>query len=271
MSPVQTLVINLARETARMAFQQRQLICLGLPFRRIEAVTPDTLSPGPDDPLWHRWQRPLRVTEMALLASHRAAWQAVLAAARPCLILEDDALLARGTPALLRRIADRDDIDHISLEARGRKKMVARRRLADLPLRRLYQDRTGSAAYVLFPRGAQVLLARTAQVAAPSDAAISSAYALRACQADPALAIQLDQCARYGIPLPLATASSIDAVRKPPAAEHYSRADQRGFRRRRLLAQLEMGWRQLSHVPLATRRHIEPAQDWPELGRVPYL
>lgn len=256
---MQTLIINLARSTDRMTFMEGQMARLGLPWERIEAVTPATLSPPPDDPVWHRWQRPLRVTEMALCASHMAAWRRVLALGVPCLVLEDDAVLSGGTPAFLEQVAGLPGIDHISLETRNRKKLVARRMHPEAPIRRLWQDRTGSAAYVVYPGGARLLLAHAERAGAPSDALISSTYAMRSFQADPALAVQLDQCAAYGLPQPIPTASTIDAVTKPGFAPDTTALRRLAFRIRRIGAQMRMGLRQLLRSPVAERRHIQPA------------
>ena len=252
---MRALVINLASATDRMAFQRRQAERFGLDLERIEAVTPATLSPPADDPVWRRWQRPLRVTEMALTASHIRAWQRVIQCGAPCLVLEDDALLAADLPAFLARLAGRRDVDYVSLETRSRRKLVARRPEPDLPMRRLHQDRTGSAAYVVFPQGAELLIAHAARAGAPSDALISSAYALRAYQADPALAIQLDQCAAYGLPQPIPTRSSIDAVAKPVR----DGSPRIAYKMRRIGAQIRMGWRQLIRIGRADRRFIKPA------------
>ena len=90
---MKTLIINLARATDRMEFMRAQMADLGLDWERIEAVTPATLQPPADDPVWHRWQRPMRSTEMALCASHMAALRRAIALDAPCLVLEDDALL----------------------------------------------------------------------------------------------------------------------------------------------------------------------------------
>jgi glycosyl transferase, family 25 len=265
---MRALVINLALATERMALQGAQLRQLEIPFERIEAVTPATLSPAANDPVWHRWQRPLRATEMALLASHVGAWRRVVALGEPCVVLEDDALLARPTPAFLDRVAPLAGIDHVSLETRSRKKTVSRALDRRAPMRRLWQDRTGSAAYVVWPSGAAKLLAHAAREGGPSDAIISSTYALRSFQADPALAIQLDRCAAYGVPQPLPTASSIDAMNKPPVSEGgYSTAARLGFRVRRLAAQIRMGSRQFVRPLTTERRHIAPAADWPVLDR----
>ncbi len=260
------LVINLATAADRLALQSAQLASLNLPFERIEAVTPSTLRPASSDPVWHRWQRPLRVTEMALLGSHARAWERVLALAAPCLVLEDDALLSRRVPAFLGQIAPLAGIDHVSLETRSRRKTVSRTLDARAPMRRLWQDRTGSAAYIVWPSGAAKLLAHSRRQGGPSDAIISSTYTLVSFQADPALAIQLDRCREYGAPLPLESASSIDVVKKPPTVDGNYRLGARiGFRVRRFAAQLRMGSRQYLRPFSTQRSHILPAGDWPHL------
>jgi glycosyl transferase family 25 len=263
---MRAVVINLAAATDRLALQAAQMRVLRLTFERIEAVTPATLDPPASDPVWHRWQRPLRATEMALLASHARAWRRVRAVGEPCLVLEDDALLASQTPAFLTEVSRIAGIDHISLETRTRKKTVARSVDRRASMRRLWQDRTGSAAYILWPSGAEKLLAHAAKEGGPSDAIISSTYGLRSFQADPALAIQLDRCTAYGIAQPLASASSIDAVSKPPVGKGgYSPMARAGFRLRRLAAQARMGSRLYLRPFAAERRHIPPAAEWPVL------
>lgn len=258
---MRALIINLARSTGRMAFMESQMARLGLPWERIEAVTPETLSPPAGDPVWHRWQRPLRVTEMALCASHMAAWRRVLALGAPCLVLEDDAVLAAATPGFLRQVEGLAGVDHVSLETRSRKKLVSRHLHPAAPIRRLWQDRTGSAAYVVFPRGARLLLAHAERAGAPSDALISSTYAMRSFQADPALAVQLDQCAAYDLPQPIPTASTIDAVSKPGFPPGTPAPKRLAFRARRIGAQVRMGLRHVLRPGIAERRHILPARD----------
>ena len=156
---VRVLIINLAIATTRMTFQAAQMMALSLTWERMEAATPETLPLPLDDSHWRRWERPMRATEIAGLASHCAAWERVRTADAPHLIIEDDALLASGTPALLQESEDETGLDHVTLETRSRKKLVGRMH-PNLPIRRLYQDRTGAAAYVLWPSGAEKLLAR---------------------------------------------------------------------------------------------------------------
>jgi glycosyl transferase family 25 len=242
-----------------------QLDALGLPWERLEAVTPATLSPPEGDPVWHRWQRPMRVTEMALCASHVAAWERVLALGEPCLVLEDDAVLSTRLPALLAAVANLGEVEHLSLETRGRKKLVARAVHPAAPIRALWQDRTGSAAYVVRPAGARKLIAHARRAGAPSDALISSTPALLSWQADPALAVQLDICARYGVPQAIPTTSLIDAVAKPPVTG-LTPAARRAYRARRLAAQLAMGGRLVRHLVDGQRREVLPEGPWVDLS-----
>ena len=256
--PITALVINRAADTARMALMHGQLDRLGLSYERLEARTPDTLSPPADDRFWQRWERPMTPVEMAIAESHMTAWRRVEAADRPLLILEDDALLAPGAPDVLAAVAPAMDVDHLTLEVRGRRKLVARTAHPAFPGRRMYQDRTGAAAYVLWPQGARVLLARSARGPGLADAMICAAYDLRSYQADPALAIQVDQCDRYGVVPPPGIASSNASV-----AGDTRRAVPRsaGHRFRRAAAQLRMGLRLITKLAGAERRLIDLAPD----------
>jgi glycosyl transferase family 25 len=251
---MRALVLNLAFATERLAFMAGQLDTLGLPWDRVQAVSPETLDPPQDDQVWHRWERPLRPTEMAACASHMRAWQRIVELEDACLVLEDDALLDRSVPDLLARLASTSlDFDHVTLETRGRKKLLARGAKPEPGLRRLFLDRTGAAAYVLSPRGAQKLLNRAARARGLADGLICAAHDLRSYQADPALAIQLDQCAAFGVTPPLAVASQIGAAAKPGKGGLP-------FRARRIRAQVVQGLRQLR--PGTERRLVAPAGNW---------
>lgn len=253
---MRALVINLAAETARMAFMAGQLDCLGIGFERIEAVTPATLSPGPEDPWWRLWERPLRRTEMAAFASHRSAWARVAEGTAPRLILEDDAILLPGVPALLARVAALPEVELLTLETRGRRKRIAAAPHPGAPIHRLWQDRSGAAAYVLSPSGARKLLARAARAPGLADAVLCAAYEVAAWQAVPALACQIDRCATEGIAPPIPTESAIDREDRPRARATPAQ------KARRIAAQLRMGWRGIAKsrgsenliVPLADDR-----------------
>jgi len=182
---MKALVLNLAAETERMAYMEAQLRALGLAFERLEAVTPATLTPPPDDRYWSLWKRPLRQTECAAFASHLAAWRRVAAGDQPWLILEDDAVLMPGVPDLLTAIEAIAEADHVSLETRGRRKLFSADPHPAAPIHRLWQDRTGAAAYVLLPSRANKLLRRAARAPALAAAMPWSVYHLLRWQAGP--------------------------------------------------------------------------------------
>ncbi len=236
---MKALVINLASETARMAFMATQLDELGVAFERLDATTPDTLSPDTKDRYWSKWQRPLRTTEMAAFASHRAAWQRVADGNAPMLILEDDAVLMPGVPAFLAAIEDLPDAELVTLETRGRRKLIARDPHPSAPMHRLWQDRTGAAAYVLSPRGARKLLARVARAPGLADGVLCAAYEIQTWQAVPAVACQLDRCTAEGIALPIETDSAIGREPRPKVAKSAAQTF------RRFGSQFRMGLRRI--------------------------
>lgn len=246
-APVQALVINLARETTRMAFMAEQLTRLNIPFDRLEATTPKTLSPAATDPYWTRWERPMRTTEMAALASHRAAWERIAQGTKPMLICEDDAVFQPDTPDFLAQIEALPDAELVTLETRGRRKLIARDPHPAAPMHRLWQDRTGAAAYVLRPSGAKKLLSRVAKAPGLADGILCAAYEVSAWQAVPAMAIQLDRCETEGIDAPIKTDSAIGREVKPKAQPTTAQ------KLRRIRAQLRMGVRQIVRSPGAKK------------------
>lgn len=253
---MQTLIINLPRHSDRLAFQTAQMNRLDMPYQLVDAVDAATLSQDLYDTLSGTWERPLRKAEVCCFLSHVNAWQAVVKSGQPALILEDDAVLADAVPQLLTQLQARIDIDLVVLEIRGRKKILGKRAqaiTAEFGLLDLFQDRTGSAGYVVWPSGAQKLLDKANRgLAAPSDAFISSHYALRALQVEPAAVVQLDMCEHYGLQPAAGGTSSIGIVGRPPTASKT-----RGvFVARRLMSQLRMGWRILSVWHKAQRRHV---------------
>ena len=251
---VRVLIINLATATTRMAFQCAQMKALGLDWSRLEALTPRTLPAPPEDPRWQRWERPMKASESAAFVSHCMAWERVRAADASHLIIEDDALLAADAPAFLRKIEDETGLDHVTLEVRSRKKLVGCGH-PNLPIRRLYQDRTGAAAYVLWPSGARMLLSRACTRPGLADAVINTAREMSSWQADPALALQIDQCAAYGMTPPISTESSIGTDHRPSSRIVH--------RARRITGQLRMGLRHLSRIAVAERRWITLSSNWP--------
>lgn len=253
---MQILIINLPRHSDRLAFQKSQMDKLGLSFQLANAVDAATLPDATYNSLANTWERPLRQAEVCCFLSHRNAWQAVVDSGQPALILEDDAVLANHTPELLAELSKLKDIDLAVLEIRGRKKIMGKRTAritADFVVLDLFQDRTGSAGYALWPSGAQKLLDKANQgLAGPSDAFISSHYALRALQVEPAAIVQLDMCEHYGLRPAAGGSSSIGIVGRPQV-EKQSKAL---FVYRRLVSQLRIGLRIVSVLHKAERRYV---------------
>ena len=263
-------MINLPHSSVRREFQTAQLQRLGLEFELVEAVSSASFSESKQaeaqyQTLANTWQRPMRKTEVACFLSHQKAWQRVYDEKQPCLIIEDDALFSHKMPQLLASLKSLSDIDLVTLEVRSRKKIVSKKQYelcCESHLLELFQDRTGAAAYVLWPSGAEELLVKAAlgQIGL-ADAFISSSYQLRAFQLEPAAVIQLDQCTQYHVKneacqrQTLAAQSTITPheTLHPDANNMVSTL---GFKIKRLAAQLSMGVRQLSVLYKSQRRFV---------------
>lgn len=253
---MKTLIISLPNQHARRTFQREQMSRLGLAYEFLDAVNAADMPEHLFAKWQGTWERPLRKAEVGCLLSHALAWSNIAQANAPALILEDDALLANTVPALLERLATWPaPMDLLTLEVRARKKVVSRQRrtiTGDLSLVELVQDRTGTAGYVLWPSGARKLLDKLDKgFGGPSDAFISSHYALQSFQVEPAAVVQLDMCGHYGLPLPMQTTSSICSVAKPSKARGLD-----VFTYRRIRSQLRMGWRIVTALHRAQRRHV---------------
>ena len=253
------LVINLERSADRMAFQASQLEQLGIPYQRVAAIDSITLDAGTYQAKAYDWERPLRDTEVACCLSHTKAWQIVLESNRPHLVLEDDALLCSKTGTIIQALESYHNYDCVNLETRGRRKTVSKKKtplIEDFKISKLIQDKSGAAAYVLWPDGAKKLLnwieTRGLGLA---DAIIAGGPSLRHGQIEPAAALQLDCCHLYGIECPLETRSQIHHVDKP-AANMILR-----FRWRRLIAQLKIALRKARALATAESKEIMPSKD----------
>ena len=252
------IVINLPSAVDRREFQLRQAASLGLELSFKDAVHRDSIPSEVADVLSMQWERKMSPTEVACYLSHYQLWEQVASDCQPYLVLEDDALLSGQLPAFLKGVQQFVDIDHICLEVRGRKKLIGDKvsyTSAGTELRRLYLDRNGSAAYILWPSGAHKLLElHRSRGAALADAQISRAHKLTSYQSEPPLAIQLDCCELYEIESPIETQSTILNTRR----DVEDNVGKWRFKLRRVLSQLRMARRQLIYAGVASRRHLKP-------------
>ncbi|AUH33078.1 glycosyltransferase family 25 protein [Paracoccus tegillarcae] len=241
-----------------MAFQQEQLTGKGITWKRLPAVTIDDIEMDTDDVYWDGWQRPIAPAERACLRSHMTGWQMVYDKGAPCLILEDDALLADDLSAVLTAAIRIDDLDLLQLETRNRAKFLGANvfDVGPAQARTLLIDRAGAAGYILWPTGARKLLDYVAKTPGLADAVIAKPGLLRAAQVVPAQVIQNDMAQFYNVPQewPPETSSVSSALhRKAPKSPAQTL--------RRIMAQLSLGFRQLGRgektmVPFGKRTRI---------------
>ena len=250
------LIISLPNAKERRDFQQNQLSKLGLEFAFLDATSIHDLNEATYKQHYQDWQRPLKTTEVACYYSHRRAWNRVIQFNKPVLILEDDALLSKYVPELLKDFADKENTDLINLENRARKKFVSRSGesiTCNSKLLRLYQDRTGAAGYILWPSGAKKLIqCEEKKGIALADAHITACNNLIAYQVEPSPIIQLDHCEYYDIKNPISNNASDSSV-----SSHNNPKGGVFFWLRRIYSQVKLGIRQLFLVTFSTRRYIK--------------
>jgi len=233
-------IINLSSEIERRQFQQKQLSKLGLDYEVFKATTIHDISNETYAKHYKDWQRPLRNTEVACYFSHRSLWQKIIDNNSPSLILEDDALLSKCVPELLKSFTNKKNVDLIALEVAGRKKYISKIGediACNSKLFRLYQDRNGAAGYVLWPSGAKKLLEHESlNGIGLADAHIASCYSIKSYQVEPAAIIQYDQCNNYNMQIPFLKAFSNSTV-----SQDKNPKGSFSFWIKRLSAQLKLG------------------------------
>lgn len=211
------IFINLDRASDRRAFMEAQGERLGLSLERFPAVSSDDVDDATVASIGRSWERPLTRPEIGCFLSHRSLWARIAAGDGPVLVMEDDVALSPRLPRLLPTIAGLGRCDVLNLEDFARKRFVGARSLPlveGLSLVRVFRDKAGAAAYVLWPSGARQLLSRAeAMGAAPADAFLHAA-GLLSYQAEPALAIQAEVLARRGARMEFQPQTSIQAPRR---------------------------------------------------------
>ncbi len=239
-----------------MTFMRSQLRKLDQQYERIEAVTAEDPVVWQNNDYWNTWERPLKATERACVLSHLSVWKRLAAgtSSDPVLILEDDALLSNRLSAVLHAVDLITDIDYLNLEVALRRKLLAAsdRYLIDgIRYLRLYQDRNGTGAYVLWPSGARKLVTEASRAAGLADGIICRTAKLLSYQVEPACAVQISLCSGYGITQPIEFSSSIAADKSVNTKFRSLK-----FRCRRIKGQLSLGLKALRHAHHAVRRDV---------------
>lgn len=216
LSPVRSVFINLGRAAERRRFMERQGERLGLRLERMAAVEAAEITDATAARIGRSWERPLTKPELGCFLSHEALWRQIADGVDPVLVLEDDVMLSPRLPSLLDQVAGLACVDLLNLENFERRRFLTgeRRKLRDgLSVLGVARDKSGSAAYLLWPAGARKLLLRAERGAAPVDAFLHGLKALASFQVEPALAMQVHLLAKRGLPVPIPTATSIQVPR----------------------------------------------------------
>jgi len=183
------------RERMEEVFSQR-----GLRAERIEAVTPATLPPD----CRAAFEKADEITrledaEMACLASHRAAMQAIVASGAPAgVVLEDDVRIARDFGRVVGILAARADFDIVRLETYQEQYRMAEpaQPLGDgFTVYGMAEFDGGAGGYMVTREGARRYLAKGIDPTVPADDWLfnmqrAKPRRLRALQLVPAVVIQ---------------------------------------------------------------------------------
>ena len=235
------LLINLDKSTDRLEQQRNQFNELGLEFERLPAVTIHDFTEEDYKRMAFNGQRPMKQSELACFLSHKKAWEYVCKLNEPCVIFEDDVVLAKDFKHLIAGIEPLKNIDHITLEVVGRKKIISKEFLSlneNYKLFRLFQDRNGAGGYVLFPTGAKKLLDQlNSRAIGLADEVIASCRSLLSYQVEPAAVLQGCICPLYDVETDIDRGSVIGAVQNN---QNYNLTvlQKMKFKRNRILSQI---------------------------------
>jgi len=268
-SKISALVINLSTATERWEFQKKQLNTLGIKYQRWEAAAVSNITTNEYEKWANDWQRKLRRTEVACFLSHYQVWQHIANSAQSFLILEDDAMLSQNLLNVLDTLSTQPPTNyhHLNFETRGRKKLIGKQGIHignDIALHDLFLDKTGAAAYLLTPKGAQILLDAVEKSGAGlADALLCHTKPLKSMQSVPALAIQMDMAEHYAMPElrldTIATSNiSTSTNSKPPAKGIVNKLR---YKSRRISAQVGMGVNQLKNASNGSYQKVFPDLD----------
>jgi glycosyl transferase family 25 len=201
---ISALIINLDSSVERWKFQKEQCEGLGLVYERISACDQKDIPQDEFHLLQKKWQRALSASEVACFKSHYLAWQRVIAEKKPFLILEDDAFLVGGILDILHSLVQKKYV-YINMETVGRRLLLARTRdfvNADYDSKNVFLAKNGAGAYVLWPEGAEQLLAYYKE----KGIALVDAFIVACFRPDnlrqiwPAASIQFEFCQQHGLP-----------------------------------------------------------------------
>jgi GR25 family glycosyltransferase involved in LPS biosynthesis len=251
---VEIYIISRKSATGRRAFQTKQMQGLGLDFTFVDAKEASDLEDAACQAAADNWPSPSPAQDIACFHSHRHVWSRIATATRPALVLEDDAVLAAQTPALLDYIDSRNDDWHCAydLEYTPERHIISKKASWSQPethrhASRIYQNRVGLAAYILHPLAASRMLAETTQYVLV-DVFFWNRFWLRPYQIEPAAAVQM----RF-----LETPGDGDRFERPAETRMFYPASKAKKRLRRLQLELTKARNALHLLRDGEKRRLE--------------
>lgn len=216
--------INLDRVPDRAEFMRGQFGAAGIadPIRvsAVDAAQSDMSRTERYAPRsWGEWWT-LRPTEIAVFESHRSVWQRILDAGHPGAIFEDDVLLSKSAGQIIQNLGAADGFDMVKLDAlAGQVRLGTEHHIGGHCLRPIRQVLPSAAAYLLTPRGANLLLRHSQRYCDHLDDFITRPWpAYRMFQLLPGIAAQgmfLDLARRPDIPGSIVGSERTDFGRAP--------------------------------------------------------
>jgi len=219
MTEIPVYLITLESAIARRRFQEQQSKELGFQLVWHPAVSSEDLS----DEIYLNnafdWKRPLKKTEVCCFLSHLQIWEKIQKSSSPAVILEDDVILGNGWIDLISSLTNFDGIDYLCLETWNKKYLGEDRVIDSFVIRRLIQNSSGSAGYVLWPSGAEFLINKyKLEGVGLADGFINDVRGWSAWQLFPANVIQFNVAPLFGIDPSIKSGSLISNSRNknPP-------------------------------------------------------
>jgi glycosyl transferase family 25 len=209
---INTYIISLASATRRREFQFQQAQRLGFDPVWHSAVGIADISEAFFKDQAFRWRRPLNRAELGCFLSHLSLWRIISVASEPAAILEDDAILGTHWVKDLEALAQLKGVDYVCLETWKNKILSTEKKVGHLTLRHLHLNSAGSAGYIVWPSGAQLLVDQYEKYGPGlADGFINNIDAWQAWQLVPANVIQMNVAPLYGIGSPKESGSLISS------------------------------------------------------------
>jgi len=192
---VRILIISRTGEEKRRQFQLQQMQKLGLDFEFLDAFEARDLSMEECQAAANNWPSPTMREDIACFTSHRIAWIKIIERNEWTLILEDDAVLSANFGDAIRSIKARGNgWDCVyDLEFAPRPHILAKSPAWIDGIHRatrVFQNRVGTAGYVIGPRAAAKMLEDTRNYALV-DAHLWHRAWLKAYQIEPTPVVQM--------------------------------------------------------------------------------